>query len=124
MLWQNGVMIAGACIVCGFMGTQSIWTALVVGPFMILISAVGGFYDVMDLTGWTMLVAPSAAALLGAGAGIWWRRTHPPEPDFVPPPPPPGKWAEYDKRQQERRDQSFGLYDTPSKREKMARKPE
>lgn len=90
MLWQNAVEIVIACIACGFAGTHSLWAALVISPFMVVLAGLGHFYDVMDVTGWSMAIAPSACAFLGAGLGIWWRRTHPPEPDFVAPPPPPG----------------------------------
>jgi hypothetical protein len=93
MLWQNAFMIVGACLACGFMGTQGFLTAAVVAPFMIAITAVGGFYDVMDITGWSMLTAPSACAFLGAMVATAWRKAHPPEPDFVPP-PPPADWAD------------------------------
>ncbi|MBI4921550.1 MAG: hypothetical protein HY834_07350 [Devosia nanyangense] len=88
MLWQNALFIGFACIVCGYMGTLGFWSALVVSPFTIVLARFGGFYAEMDLTGWSMLIAPTASAFLAAALATAWRKRHPPEPDFVAPPPP------------------------------------
>lgn len=103
MLWQNALTIGIWCAFCGFVGTHSLFMAVVVGPFTLFLALLGHFFDVMDLTGWVMLFAPTSLGLLGGAVGVWWRRTHKPEPEFVPPPPPPG-WEE--KRQRRLADQA------------------
>lgn len=102
-------MIVFACLVCGFMGTLGYLSALIVGPFMVFFCALGGFFDVMDVTGWTMLIGPPVSAFVGATGAKLWRRSHPPEPDFVAPPPPPGWRARRKQRSSKRTNDRFEL---------------
>jgi hypothetical protein len=73
--------------------------------FQLFVAWLGGFFNVMDTTGWAMLVLPSIFAFIGANFG-WRMRLRWAKEDaeaFVPPPPPEG-WSPRRKRRPSRND--------------------
>ena len=103
MLFMNAYVIFFVCLFSAYLATLGFRVAVVVIALDLIYTAIGGFYDVMDLTGWTMLLLPAACALIAATLATWWRKTHPPEPDFVPPPPSADTQAAYRERRERRR---------------------